>query len=61
LFSRSRLKLGLWVCLTIFGFATVLLFNGRPRAFFGEDMIFFLEGTSAAGAVAISIVLFATI
>jgi hypothetical protein len=61
LFSRPRLKLGLLACLVIFGVTVVLSHEGRPRHFSEEEAICFLERGSAAGAIAISIALIATI
>ena len=61
MFSRSRLKLALVVCLATFGATSILLYQGRPRSHFAEEMIFFVEGGSAVGALAISIALIATL
>ena len=60
MFSRSRLKYGLLVCVAIFVAAVLfeLAWNHSLRA---AETLIILETGSAASAVAISIVLLATI
>ena len=60
MFSRSRLKYGLLACVVIFA-ATVLFGLAWNHSLRAAEALLFLETGSAASAVAISIVLIATI
>ena len=61
MFSRRSLKWGLLACLLILVLTVMLSYNGGRLSLHEKDALYFLETGSAVSAVAISIVLVATI